>query len=81
MRWLRLLIYAGVVVVSIPIDSAAMGSGPHPNVPFGIPFSPTHGSPVAGGSGISTPALPIWVLPSLILAGMVIWSVPPRNKK
>jgi len=68
-------------MVCFPVDSMAMGSGPHPNVPYGIPLSPTHGSPVTASNGIPASTLPIWVIPSLVLAGMVIWAVPPGKKK
>jgi hypothetical protein len=73
----------------------AMGSGPHPKVPYGIPSSPPHGSlgvdlansgPLAEDE-ISKPTVAyrvtplFWLISSLVYAGLLVWAFQAIRKK
>jgi len=96
MRLSATLVAAAAALISLSGNCPAMGSGPHPNVPFGIPPPPARvlsgvgtDQPVSTTSGLLALAINRWVLaifvllPSLLLisAKLLIWTLQKFIKK
>jgi hypothetical protein len=59
--------------------SQAMGSGPHPNVPYGLPAATPHDLSNVAASAFITPIL--WTAVFLISSGLLLWGLQARGKK
>jgi len=88
MRRLRVLIGIVVALICCSSHALAMGSGPHPNVPYGIPPPPPRLSlSPAELNAMDRPAAlvrvyPIeWMILSVAYASVLIWAVQTIRKK
>jgi hypothetical protein len=78
MRFLRCL-FGVLAGVGLGGRSQAMGSGPHPNVSYGLPVTAAHDLPNVAASVFITPIL--WTAIFLIFAGLLLWGLQARGKK
>jgi hypothetical protein len=72
MRFLPLLLALALLLFALPTAGFAMGSGPHPTVVGGIPFTPTHGARFimaeTVGPDMAAPAPSLWDHPIYVIA-------------
>jgi hypothetical protein len=59
--------------------SQAMGSGPHPTVPYGLPAATPHELSNVAISVFIAPLL--WTALILMVAGLLLWALQARVKK
>ena len=79
MRSLRLLLLVVGMSVCLTVPTLAMGSGPHPHVPYGIPVPAKHGA----ASAAQIPSMTTLMLSaaSVIGGGIFLFAIQPYVRR